>query len=313
MDSRNISLDLLKVVLAICIVFLHCGFFIEYNELIHFLTVHGIFRIAVPIFFIINGYFFDAIIKTKKINKWSIKVLILYTVWMIIYLPSWFSPDIKTIFVKLITGYHHLWYIKAMLFCGILLYILRNLKTKILLALVSVLFSIGILFQYLGNYHVFESSSLDAILNLKYTYRNFLFLGFPFFVIGYCCKKDDWKEKIQKQYLIILFPIALTLLLLESYFNYVYTREVIENLFFLILVCPLVFIYFLKSEIKFKTNTKNIALVSTSIYLIHPWIMEILTNLFEVRDTQLGFLTVVVALSVSLPLIKLNKILKFLL
>ena len=55
---RNLSLDYLKVFLAVCVVFLHGGWLYDINELVGYLHVNGLFRIAVPLFFIINGYYF---------------------------------------------------------------------------------------------------------------------------------------------------------------------------------------------------------------------------------------------------------------
>ena len=46
---RNLSLDYFKVFLAFCVVCLHGGFFYDINEVIGYLHVNGLFRIAVPL------------------------------------------------------------------------------------------------------------------------------------------------------------------------------------------------------------------------------------------------------------------------
>ena len=56
--ARNISLDITKILLACMVVALHVGIFIDLNPVSYQITVNGLFRIAVPIFFIINGFFF---------------------------------------------------------------------------------------------------------------------------------------------------------------------------------------------------------------------------------------------------------------
>lgn len=50
--ERNISLDLLKIILAIFVVGLHCGFLKDIDFSLKVLTVNGVFRIAVPILFV---------------------------------------------------------------------------------------------------------------------------------------------------------------------------------------------------------------------------------------------------------------------
>lgn len=61
---RNVSLDLLKLLMAIMVVALHANFLQEYSLLGSYLLVNGLFRVAVPIFLIINGfYFFNVLIQ----------------------------------------------------------------------------------------------------------------------------------------------------------------------------------------------------------------------------------------------------------
>jgi len=313
MKKRNISLDLLKITLAIFVVLLHSHFCDEYNETISYLTVNGIFRIAVPIFFLINGYFFSYTIENNKVIKWIIRVLILYSVWMIIYSPLWFTLNIKHNIISLLVGYHHLWYIKAMLISGILLFSINNKKTKNMLVLAFSLFLIGGILQYLGNYHIFKLNILDKFTNVTYIYRNFLFLGFPFFIIGYLIKVNDWQKKINSKQIVFLIPFSILILLLESYINYSYTREGVDILFSLIIICPLIFIYALNLNMNYNVNSKNISLISTAIYLIHPWVLKILTEIHQFGSTFLVLLTIIISFTISLIIIKINKKIKFLL
>lgn len=53
----NGNLDALKVVLAICVVALHCKVFGGNDTAIGYMLGNGLFRVAVPVFFIINGYY----------------------------------------------------------------------------------------------------------------------------------------------------------------------------------------------------------------------------------------------------------------
>lgn len=52
--ERNVALDLLKLTMAAMVVGLHAGFLNDFSSLGYYITVNGIFRIAVPVFFVIN-------------------------------------------------------------------------------------------------------------------------------------------------------------------------------------------------------------------------------------------------------------------
>lgn len=313
MNSRNISLDILKLILAVFVILLHCKVFSEYNEVIYYLSVHGLFRIAVPTFFLINGYFFKNVIKTGQIKKWAIRVLILYVVWMIIYAPFWLSSNINSSIINLLIGYNHLWYIKAMLLCGILLFFIKKMSRKNMLILTSILFSIGVFLQYLVNYHLFEFAFLDKLKEITFIYRNFLFLGLPFFIIGYLISITDLPKRITSKQINYLMFLGAAALFIESYINYYYTKEGIDNLFSLILISPLIFIYTLNSKLKYSINSKNIALISTAMYLVHPLAVKLLNSIHKFDPSFLSLLTIILSFTISLFLLKINSKLKFLL
>lgn len=56
--KRNIVLDIYKIILSLMVVGIHIRFFYDFNNQIGYILNQGIFRLAVPSFFIINGYFF---------------------------------------------------------------------------------------------------------------------------------------------------------------------------------------------------------------------------------------------------------------
>lgn len=56
--NRNISLDILKIALAFMVVGLHAGFLSSVTSIGYYLTVNGVFGIAVPIFLLIGGFYF---------------------------------------------------------------------------------------------------------------------------------------------------------------------------------------------------------------------------------------------------------------
>lgn len=71
--KRNEGLDALKFICAFLVICIHepfPGIFGEY--------VTALSRIAVPIFFMISGYFYSEIVKDGKCKKWIVKIFKLF-------------------------------------------------------------------------------------------------------------------------------------------------------------------------------------------------------------------------------------------
>ncbi|MFP7657401.1 acyltransferase family protein [Chryseobacterium proteolyticum] len=105
---RNLSIDILKIVLAFFVVFLHMHLFQDTRPVLGFVLVNGVFRMAVPTFLIITGYYFYYVDNTQKLKKWLIRTFLLYLIWSLVYIPFWKKEDI---FINILFGYHHLWYL----------------------------------------------------------------------------------------------------------------------------------------------------------------------------------------------------------
>ena len=88
MANRSLSIDILKVILALMVVGIHSGFLEDISALGRYLTVSGLFRMAVPIFFVINGFYFFSV-PPEKISHWFKRVIQLYLFWTIVYIGYW--------------------------------------------------------------------------------------------------------------------------------------------------------------------------------------------------------------------------------
>ncbi|BCN25927.1 acyltransferase family protein [Vibrio alfacsensis] len=317
--ERNISLDILKLIMACMIVGLHANFLEDVTVLGKTLTVQGLFRVAVPSFLIINGYYFFQALSECRFNLWLKKVFMLYLVWMLVYSFYWFSlPDysLKSIAIlgaKMIMGYHHLWYLSGMIGAAIILFLLHKLSSPMLLVFSFLSFSTGVVIQYLGNYNIFEGSFLDKFFNLIWSHRNALFFSFPFMCLGFLFNKHSIVSRISLKWAIFGLSIGLFLLLAESYTNYLNMNEYdgFDNYFSLILVCPMIFVFISKIEVK--GRTKEIALYSSAIYFIHSLILSLLKGLTLLGETNLTLLTIFASIIASYFIIELNKKIKILL
>ena len=316
MQTRNLILDSFKVLLACMVVGLHSGFLNDISQAGNFLTVNGVFRIAVPIFFIINGYYFASISSTERLIKWVKRVFYLYACWMLFYAYFWFRPSsfsfIELIkFVKnLVIGYWHLWYLPGMIGAGILTFLFKG-KVRLGIALSFICFVLGVSIQYLGNYHVFSAPILDKLANMTFIHRNFLFLGFPFFYMGFVIKNNGLFKETNRKLLLTVSILGAGLLLGESWYNYSNPQNDggFDNYLSLGLICPSLVLFAMRS--KLTTEGKNLALISTAIYFIHPFWVLVVHKFTVLGGTTTTFSCILLSVLSSFLLIKVQKKEKF--
>lgn len=243
---RNLSLDIFKLFLCALVIIIHIPApLLENHEIIDWLLKYGITRVAVPLFFIIGGYYFGKKINDIKVlRKYIIHLCIIYAVWYLIYIPfdlEHLKVDgeirLFNIFTSITFGFGHLWYVPALIVGSITLYIAKRvLKNDKLIAAIAILILIATT-AYSLSVNPFE-------ISIK-SYRNGLFFGFPFIVIGYCIRRFDLINKINKSLVIILSILSLLLLLGESY--YLHEIKTFSDLLFsLTLFCPIIFILVMK-------------------------------------------------------------------
>lgn len=200
-----------------------------------------------------------------------------------------------------------------MIGAAIILLFLRNCSSFILVASVVLTFVCGVLIQYLGNYHVFDGSVFDKLLNYNWFHRNMLLFSYPFFCVGYLINKHSLHNIVSRKAAGFLSFFGLFVLLGESYNNFYQNGGDggFDNLLSLLLVCPCVFIFFMKSNISGKS--KEIALYSSGIYFVHALFLNIFRGFTDIGETYLTLLVILVSLFASYFIIKANNKLKFLL
>jgi hypothetical protein len=262
-----------------------------------------------------------------KLKKWFYRVFLLYLFWMVFYSYEWFDIQpfslasvIKNI-IQFIIGYLHLWYLSGMIGAGILTFIFRN-KVKLGLILSVTLFILGVSIQYLGNYHVFSIPILDKLANYAFIHRNFLFIGFPFFYIGFVIRKNGLFAGLSLPILIYASILGGGLLLGESWYNYSNPQNDggFDNYLSLALICPAIFLLVVNPKLTIESNYSNLTLISTSIYLIHPFWFIVLRKFGVFDNIIVTLLCFTLSLLSSYLLIKLynmkvrnKKIFKFIL
>jgi hypothetical protein len=317
--QRNVALDILKLTLAVMVVGLHAGFLGDVSPLAEYLTVNGLFRMAVPIFLLINGFFFYPFLEGGKYINWFKRVSILYLVWTLFYSYFWvsfsgsFFVDIIKLVRNIVIGYHHLWYLAGMLGAAGVMVLLRNIQDKTLIGVIIITFTTGVLIQYAGNYGLSRYDFLNELFNRHWLHRNFLFFSLPFFAIGFLVRKHELHLKMPQPFVISMSVVGIVLLMVESYFNFLGVNRAggFDNYLSLIVACPFIFILF--SKVSITSTNKSIALYSTAIFFIHSLFISLFDHYFEVGGTSLTFYVLFASLVASFFLIQLNRKYSFIL
>lgn len=279
-QSRADNIDILKAICAFLIVCIHVPIPGRVGAYFTALT-----RIAVPIFFMITGYFYSDTVarhkekrQIKKIFSLVIEANMLFFIWNIT-LDVLRRENVVTYVQKLFTGKSilkflalnesplagHLWYLGAILYVLVVVLLMDRVNCrKILYYLTPVLLIADLVF---GKYSL-------LIFHREFPYilvRNFLCVGIPYFCIGNFIREKVCSEKWNKkvfQVLIVVFAItslAERFVLVNAGLNA--TRDHYLSTTFLA-IC--LFVYTLKSN----WHNKKLAAIgrnySTWLYIIHP-------------------------------------------
>ncbi|MEZ6049367.1 MAG: acyltransferase [Planctomycetaceae bacterium] len=315
--QRNISLDIVKLVLACMVVGIHSRFLGEYDQ-IGFYFYHGIFRIAVPVFLVINGYFFYQVADSKPIT-WLWKVFQRYVVWMLFYAYMWVRPGdfsleaLGRIGVTMLFGFNHLWYLSAIMGAALVTLLLKRTSDRIKIGLALILFLCGYGLQYFRAYNHFESSGSQFLFETPDIYRNFLFVGFPFFIMGYLIHKHDFVNRSSLIPLLVGLVFGVLAVLLESHWNWVVGSypDPLDLLLGLLVISPVIFLLVMKSPVYGSIST--LGLYANGIYFIHPFFLMIFKKFIPLSPTPRTLLLILISAVATCFLIQLNKKFRFIL
>ena len=276
--ERNVLLDYLKIFISIFIVCSHMQPLFGYENFGGWYISNGIGRLAVPLFFIINGFFICSKLDDYQAVKKYVKHLILiYLVWTLIYSPFFItSVRVKDIIAIILTGYYHLWYMPAVIIAIILLYFIKKyIKNDYYILLFGlILYIVGFI--------------LSHYANKIFYYRNGITIGFIFVAIGYFIKSKQVEKYFRDVHLILIICTTVIAITIESYYRFVTTQgnPFQDFLFFILVLSPSIFILVIKHP-KYVSNKGFINIVSSGIYFLHPLAMTIVNVPDEYRIYRL--------------------------
>ena len=212
------SLYALKALSAFFVVLIHFPIFCEG-------LIAPIIRTAVPIFFIISGYFLvapDGNISMEKVKHGIVKMIkyvLLYNCMFIIfnYLCYGYATkydEFKWLFATAVLASpfgHHLWYLTAYLQVLIYLYVaIKYIKREFMFHIAPLLYLVGVVLI------VWPGTPLLIV-------RNFMFLGIPCVLVGVYLRQHE--SAIMSWFISRRWKVLVATFLL-AYFEYVLRRWV---------------------------------------------------------------------------------------
>jgi surface polysaccharide O-acyltransferase-like enzyme len=202
----------------------------------------------------------------------------------------------------MLTGYFHLWYINALIVGVAILYFLKKrVKNNGALLITAILLIVA---GYIIQKYFFHFMSIAAIRQI--TYRNALFVGFPYVFFGYFIRKTEKKMALIKKPCLFFTLIAgFTLLLLESYLSDKYFDIYLS----LIILCPAIFFVVLKFS-KYSDSSGYVGKLASGVFFVH--IVVIFKFIQQPEEGNIYVLPLIFFLSMiaSAGIIEINKRIK---
>lgn len=230
-NNVNHSLNFFKTLAVFGIICIHCSLI---NLGTGGLIINALSRFSVPIFFLISGfysYYADNSVALNKYKSRLIKLITLFIIASFLYfaynvftnryadisslLPLLSLGNIiRYIFFNIAPFGMHLWFLLALIYCYILYYLWIDFKGKpdILYKFIPILLFLFIIMS--------EFCTIMGISLPSEYYRNFLFMGLPFFTLGYLIHDKEYFiiNKFSNLSLIIIGIFGMLLTIVEVLF-----------------------------------------------------------------------------------------------
>lgn len=276
--KQKLNLDVYRFIAALMIVAIHVYPLSVFSEDLDYFFTRVLFRIAVPLFLMITGYFVIPAYEknNNKLKTYILKILKIYMISILIYIPinvytgNFNSFNIITFFKDILFNgtMYHLWYFPALIMgLYITCFILKKFSKRALLIFI-LLYIIGLFgdsYYGLINNIPILNNFYSLIFNVFNYTRNGLFYVPIFLYIGYMFNnKSFYKNKFS---FLILF-LLLGFMLVEGMI--LYYNNIPRHTSMYLLLVPVSFVLF---KILLSTTTgsnKNLRNLATWIYILHP-------------------------------------------
>lgn len=292
--KENTLLDVLKFTASLLVLASHCLPLVP-NEAVNIYYGQWFFRFSVPLFLISSGYFFSSFDAGRK-RKYIARILVLYFVSSLLYLPLYANNEIKEVIRYIIFGYHHLWYLSALLISLVILYIfekvtlIQKIFKKVYPFLALGLILIG---AYYDEYqHIFSGikeapplKMFGACVRFFGGSRHALFFAFPMLLIGKYLREHISAMKLKKttcvSLTVIFFAVSFVEFILLKHFIGKDIACDITLFNYLPAIGLFLLAYIWQPKALDRIQAKSMRKAADIIYISHIWVLEIVDRLFE--------------------------------
>lgn len=291
---KKINIDFYRLLASFMIVAIHIYPLANISEDMDYTFTRILFRIAVPFFLLITGYFIlpKALEKKEKLEEYTLKIGKLYLISMLIYFPiNIYSGNLSnmgvfTFFKEIfINGtFYHLWYFPALILgIWITYWIIKNIKYPIIIF--SILYVIGLFgdsyyglcsdIPMLKDCYSFIFTIFEYTRNGLFYVPIFLFIGFSIFN-----NKDKLSNENSFLYLVI-FSISM---MAEGTLLYKYSIPRHTSMYFFLIPTT----YFLGKIFLLSPCETNLKFrkISTWLYILHPFFLVMVRMLAKILHLE---------------------------
>lgn len=287
MDRKQYrGVDEFRMAAAFMVVAIHIAPLSIVSDRLDFLITYCAFRVAVPFFFMVTGYFVigpcmaDNGRHTAGVRKYYRKSIFLYLGATLLFLPvniySGNFPQnlwdgLKCFFFD--GTFYHLWYFPAVMIGGVLLLFVSKISIKCAAVVSVIAYCFGVLgdsWYGLAKEIPLLNELYDKIFTISSYTRNGVFFAPLFILMGALAGKQRPSKRICKYGLILSF----LLMLAEGYATYTWNIQKHNSMYFL-LPFVMFFLFQLLLDVKGQA-VKWLRGCSTWIYVLHPAIIVLL-------------------------------------
>lgn len=300
--DRRLSVDILKIVLAVMVVGIHASPVRQFGHGAVNLAGQGLFRIAVPAFFVINGYYFQAVAHAGRAWPYIKRLLWLYVLWMLIYLPFWYSaflsPDPLTLPRMWILGWWQFWYLPALAIAAGLAALVRDWRTPALVALMLAILILGLAIAY-GVSFRYVPAKLPYFGSATPLHRNGLFLGFPFLMAGFLIRRHAIDKRIGLAGALALTVLGIALILTEAVtLDYLDDTGIArDNLLSIAIASPAVVLLALQFDRK--SPNKTLGTYANGIFFCHAAFVIVAMRFTDLVSWQVYLLAIAGSVAIT--------------
>lgn len=286
-DRQLGGLDYFKMIAALMVVSIHTSPLTTFSADADFVFTRVLSRVAVPFFlmatgcFILPQYLFDRSADFRPIRRFFKKTLVLYAAAILIYLPiniyagHFDAAGISDILRMLLFDgtMYHLWYLPASMLGMLLVFLLgRKVPFWGVAALALALYTFGLFGDsYFGIAAACPviRTVYDSLFRIFSYTRNGLFYVPVFLVMGAWLGKTKTRPKRVKN--LVGLVISGALMITEGLILHAFGLQRHDSMYVMLLPCMF---FLFRLVLSFKCSAaKPLRLISTIVYLIHPWLI----------------------------------------